>query len=68
MIFQLPVPTIAYGKARTPLPAISPARNTPAVITPNPEHMLIIRFLPNKLICIEDVKMNKDIVLVPITH
>ena len=32
----VPVPTIAPGSANTPDPAISPARNIAAVITPNP--------------------------------
>ena len=32
----LPVPVIANGKARTPDPAISPAKNMAAVITPRP--------------------------------
>ena len=30
------MPTIAPGRANTPDPAISPARNIAAVITPNP--------------------------------
>ena len=33
---MLPVPIMALGRARTPLPAISPARKTPAVMTPSP--------------------------------
>ena len=34
--FFSPVPSMAMGRARTPLPAISPARKTPAVMTPSP--------------------------------
>ena len=33
---KVPVPAIAFGRARTPEPAISPARKIAAVMTPSP--------------------------------